>query len=129
MTYVTDTHPLLWYLTADHRLGSAAEAAFDDTEKGRAVIVVPTIVLAETVRVVEKKRLSLKFHEVMRKIEISSNYEVLPLDLSVVFALSQLTLLLELHDRVMVASAKLLSAPLITADSAIVKSGYVRTVW
>ena len=91
--------------------------------------MVPTIVLAETVRVVEKKRLMLGFEEVLRKIEISSNYRVLPLDLPVVMALARLTALLELHDRVIVASAKLVSAPLITADAAIVKSGYVETVW
>ena len=129
MTYVTDTHPLRWYLAMDRRLGRRAELVFDDTENGEAIIVVPAIVLAETIRVVEKKRLLLEFQKVLRKIESSSNYRVLPLDLDVISALPRLVLLGELHDRIIVASANLLAAPLITADAAITRSGYVETVW
>jgi hypothetical protein len=46
MTYVTDTHPLLWHLAA---LGRNAEAAFDEADSGHATMVVPAIVLAETI--------------------------------------------------------------------------------
>ena len=94
MTYVTDTHPLLWYLAEDPRLATAARAAFDDAA-----------------------------------IAASSNYRILPLDLAVVLALSKLTSLSELHDRIIVASANLLNVPVIARDSAIAASGYVATVW
>jgi len=129
MTYVTDTHPLLWYLAGDRRLSQAAEATFDEAESGAALVVVPAIVLAETIRVVEKKRLLLEFDGVLRAIQRSSNYRVLPLDMAVISILPKLTILSELHDRIIVASADLLGAPLITCDSAIARSGYLKIIW
>jgi len=129
MTYVTDTHPLLWYLAADERLSKRAALAFDEAETGDGVIVVPSIVLAETIRVIEKKRLMLKFEDVLRAIGSSSNYQVLPLDFRLVLELTRVPGLTELHDRIIVGSARLLGAPLITADSEISRSGCVPVIW
>ncbi len=129
MIHVTDTHPFLWYLAGDPRLGNTAKAIFDDAEKGATTIVAPTIILAESLRVLEKKRLTLKFRDVLRKLEVGWNYTVMPLDLRVVTRLPSLPRLTELHDRIIVASADLLGAFLITKDSVIKKAGYVRTVW
>ena len=44
MTYVVDTHALVWFLEGSPRLGMAAQKALSDTA---ARVVVPTIVLAE----------------------------------------------------------------------------------
>jgi predicted nucleic acid-binding protein len=51
---VTDTHPLLWYFGGNsRRLGDEALKAFEGAERadGSALIYVPTIVLAECLRV------------------------------------------------------------------------------
>lgn len=34
---VTDTHALVWYLTADKRLSPAARAVFEDADNGRII--------------------------------------------------------------------------------------------
>lgn len=52
--YVADTHALFWYLTNSPRLGAQASSAFDEGVRGRAVIYVPAVVLAELYYLNEK---------------------------------------------------------------------------
>ncbi|MBM3747057.1 MAG: type II toxin-antitoxin system VapC family toxin [Acidobacteria bacterium] len=129
MTYVADTHAFLWWLAGQSRLGREATFAFEAAEAGRATIVLPTIALAESVRVLEKKRLPLGLEAVFRKLEIASNYVPGSLDLTVVAELPKLSRLKELHDRIIVATAIVHAAPVITKDEAIRRSGYVDTIW
>ncbi|MEW6069444.1 MAG: PIN domain-containing protein [Candidatus Thermoplasmatota archaeon] len=84
MFYVTDTHPFLWYLTDDKRLSGSAKEIFDKTENGEATIIVPTIVLAESLYVTKKYRVDIKFDEVLDKLESGWNYISFPLDLEIV---------------------------------------------
>jgi len=56
MVYVADTHSLLWYLYDVPRLGLRAEAAFREVSAGRATLLIPAIVLAETVAGYERIR-------------------------------------------------------------------------
>ena len=102
---------------------------FDQAEEGEASIAVPTIVLAEALYLIEKKRVTLKLKEVLRKLEIGWNYTTIPLDLRLVARMEAVGRLLELHDRIIVASAALLGAPLITKDEAIRRAKYVQTLW
>jgi PIN domain nuclease of toxin-antitoxin system len=44
MTYVTDTHPLVWFLDASPRLSQTAR---DALREPTAQVVIPAIVLAE----------------------------------------------------------------------------------
>ena len=129
MVYVTDTHPFLWYLAEDKRLSANAKKIFDKAEAGNEIIVVPTIVLAESMHILEEKRLLLKFKDIVKKLEIGLNYTSIPLDLKVIKASEDLEKLKELHDKIIVASAKVLDCPLITKDRGIKNSNYVKAVW
>lgn len=57
--YVADTHPLMWFLTGDDRLGKKAKKIFIKADKGETSIVVPTIVLAESLFIAEKNRVDV----------------------------------------------------------------------
>jgi predicted nucleic acid-binding protein len=128
--YVTDTHPFLWYLVGDtRRLGPAARVAFDQAEAGRAVIIIPAIVLAESLHVSEKGRMKFKFERVLDMIESALNYRIYPLDLPVIRKASDLKGVSEIHDRIIVATAKHLELELITDDEEVRTSGQVQIVW
>jgi len=71
--YIPDTHALLWYLTDDNRLSKDANLIFDETEKGEHLIIVPTIVLVESLDVIEKKRVTYDFDLVLQSIEDNEN--------------------------------------------------------
>src|SRR3989344_2162144 len=122
MTYVTDTHPLFWFLTNNKRLSSNARILFEKTETGKSSIIVPSIVLAELMYLFEKQNLRDKFKEVLKRIEIALNYEVYPLDTEVINISSKIISVKEIHDRIIIATAKLLDYPLITKDEEIINS-------
>lgn len=45
--YVPDTHALVWYLTADRRLGKGARSALASVDNGSDHAIIPVVVLAE----------------------------------------------------------------------------------
>ncbi len=129
MTYVTDTHALLWYLTDNPNLSSHAKEVFQRAEEGEATIVITTISLMELLYIC-KKRLALhQFYALLQKLAGSINYFVYELDFQVVLVCTELEKVEEMHDRVITATAKLLDVPVITSDGNIRDSGYVKVEW
>ena len=127
--YVTDTHGFLWFLSKDEKLGKKALEIFRLCDKGKETVVIPSIVLLECLYVCEKKKIEYEFREITLKIQGSSNYPGYPLDEEVVLECQKFTDIAEPHDRIIVATAKLLNAKLITKDADITNSGKVKTVW
>lgn len=128
-TYLTDTHALLWYLTDDTRLSRSANTIFEETELGKHLIIIPTIVLVECVDVIEKKRVAYDLDFVLKEIEDNVNYLIWDLDLEVVNQMIKIKNVPELQDRIIVAIAKLCDAGLITKDGEISDSKEVETKW
>ena len=82
--YAADTHSFLWYLTQDNRLGVRARKAFEECDNAREVIVIPSIVLIESLFLCEKYKVNLKFEEVLLKLSLSPNYTIHPLNEEVI---------------------------------------------
>lgn len=129
MPYVTDTHPLIWYLTRDPRLSAKALEIFRSSAAGKEIIIVPTIVLGEILYVSEAGRTPVPFQDVLSRIEEGDNYEIAALDLHVLKAASEIQVGLEMHDRFIIATAKVLGLPLITKDKEITAAGIVEVAW
>ena len=129
MIYVTDTHPFVWYLSGDNKIGKNAKKIFDRAENGEDIIVVPTIVLAECLHILEKKDMINEFKNILQKVEMGWNYTPMPFDMAIIKNIINMKKLNELHDKIIAASAKVLNADLITKDDEIKKSGYVKTIW
>jgi len=127
--YVADTHALLWYLTDDDRLSKDANLIFEETERGEHLIFVPTIVLVESLDVIEKKRVAYDFDLVLQSIQDNENYIIWDLDLEVVTKVVKIRNVPELHDRIIVAIARLCDAGLITKDGEITEAKEVKTKW
>lgn len=128
LVYVIDTHPLVWYYEDSRRLSSSADRVFQQIEQGDAVGLVPTIVLAEIMHLRGNGRIRVSVDEIISRIEQSTNLSVASLDLDVIQLMIPLRDF-EIHDRVIVATAKSFEASLITKDEHIQKSGAVSCVW
>jgi PIN domain nuclease of toxin-antitoxin system len=128
MNYVADTHSLVWYLTDDQRLGRRALKAFEGTVKVGQIIV-PTVVLAEMLFIAKKGRVPLGFVETVARIEAMANFEIADLDLEVLKIADSIEAPLEMHDKLIVATALRFGAGLITKDEQITKSKTVKTIW
>ena len=125
--YVADAVAFLYYLL--DRLPPAADQAFREAEKGEAVICLPTIAAAELLYLFERKGWLDRWHELLRCIEELPCFTFYPFDEGVLRELEGIGLR-ELHDRIIVATARVIEAEaLITKDREIASSGTVRTLW
>lgn len=129
MYYVTDAHGLVWHLTEDKRLGKNALMIFDKADKGKEIVIVPTIALAEIIHICEKKKENLEIKSVIDKIKNSLNYMPYNLDMKVLERVIALKNIPEMHDRIIIAISLLTNATLITKDEEIIKSKIVKTIW
>lgn len=126
--YATDTHSFLWYISEDTRLNKRAKEIFERCDNAEDVMIIPSIVLLESMFICEKKRISVKFDDILFKLRVSSNYQIYPLDEKIVFECKDMKLS-DPHDRIITATAKLLNAKLVTRDKKIASSRLVETVW
>ena len=132
MIYVTDTHPLIyWASDRKVRLGKQARRIFQEVERGRHSIVVPVVVLEEVARLVEKNvlRLSVPFRRWAEEIDRSPNFQVQSYTIEIVFESMTLVFIRDPADRAIVATARHLRCPLITADEVLQEGKWVDTVW
>jgi PIN domain nuclease of toxin-antitoxin system len=130
--YVTDTHPLVfWSSNRRRRLGNRARRILQETEEGKHSIIVPIVVLEEINRLVEKKivRLEMPFRRWAEELERSRNFQVQAYTLEVLLESVSLAAIRDPADRAIVATARQLRCPLITADELIRDGDWVDTVW
>jgi PIN domain nuclease of toxin-antitoxin system len=130
--YVTDTHPLIfWSSNRKNRLGNRARRILQETEQGKHSIIVPIVVLEEINRLAEKKtvRLNVRFRRWAEELERSTNFLIQAYTLEVLLESISLAAIRDPADRAIVATARHLRCPLITADELIQDGDWVDTVW
>jgi PIN domain nuclease of toxin-antitoxin system len=102
-----------------------------ETEQGKHSIIVPIVVLEEINRLVERKivRLDVPFRRWAEELERSPNFQVQAYTLEVLLESVSLAAIRDPADRAIVATARQLRCPLITADELIRDGDWVDTVW
>lgn len=128
MNYVTDTHSIVWYFTEDSRLSKKALEVFEQTVK-EGIIIVPAVVLAEIMFISKKGKTTLAFEETLRKMEEYENFDIAPLDTDILKVADKIEIDMEMHDKLIVATAIYFEAALITRDKQIKESGIISTAW
>lgn len=132
--FVTDTHPLIWHLTKSTRLSSNTQRIFTETDAGIHQILLPGIVLIEMVYLAEKGIVPLTMlHQTLDLLDIPmGSYAVAPLDQTVTRTMAQhvpWSVIPELADRIITATALSLNLPLISKDQRISESNLVSILW
>lgn len=92
-------------------------------------LVIPSIVIAEALSIFDKKRVSFDFRGLFRQIRDSENFIIMALDYPILEAMLDLKDLPELHDKIIVATAKHLELPLITKDATLRQLSHIKTIW
>ncbi len=130
--FVLDTHALVWYLEGNPRLGSKAKAIIDDPENE---LLLPVIALAEAIHIISKSRTSISSpSDLIRDIDNDPRLSVYPLNYEIVQESMNLNNIDEMHDRLIVATAKVFlrsgyDVRIVTKDATIVGSGVVPAIW
>ncbi len=129
MNFVTDTHALIWWFTDSPKIGPKASEIFEKCEEGENVIFIPSIVIAEALSIFDKKRVFFDFKRLFSKLHDSENFVIISLDYPVLQKMIDLKEIPELHDNIIVSTAKYLKLPVITKDKILQKLTSIKTVW
>jgi len=128
MTFVADTHALVWHLTEERRLGRAARRAFRSADAGRDLCYVPAISLVEVSLLYEKGRLRVSPARILETLAGHAGYAVLPLDLEQTMAFGSFPAVRDPMDRLILAAARATGSRLVSADEALDGQG-VERIW
>ena len=69
--FVADTHAIIWYLAEDKRLSRRARTAFLKAKADYGHVIIPSIVLVETIFLVQRRRADREAVKVM--LDLSEN--------------------------------------------------------
>ena len=129
MTYVLDTHPLVWFLEGSGRLSPQAGAVLRDPSHK---FILPTIVLVEITYLYTKGRITVDIAAVQQRLVAAANCVLYPLDEQVAM---RIPTGLNIHDAIIVATALVYrdilheSIAVITKNGAITRAGLIHTMW
>ncbi len=129
LNFVADTHALLWWFTDSPKIGPKASEIFEKCEAGENIIFIPSIVVAEALSIFDKKRVDFNFKKLFKEINNSENFVLIALDYAILEKMVALKEIPELHDKIIVSTAKYLKVPVITKDKILQNLKSVRTVW
>lgn len=129
---VLDTHALVWWVSGDAALSRKAKAAIE-RERDGGTIIVSSISAWEIAMLVGHERLFLTM-DVGSWLATAAQIETVrfvPVDVEI--ALQSVALPGRFHrdpaDRMIVATARRLAAPLVTSDEKIRAYPHVKTIW
>jgi len=127
-----DTHSLIWWVNEDRRLSRSARTAIE-AEGASGQITVSSITTWEIALLIKSGRLhfTATLEDWLASVEALANLVFLPVDNAI--AVAAVNLPEPFHkdpaDRVIVATARTKSCPIITADEKICAYAHVRTIW
>jgi PIN domain nuclease of toxin-antitoxin system len=124
-----DTHALVWYLSRPKRLAGAARRLLREADLGQVSVLVPAIVAVELALLREAGRNTVGVPQLAALIAAQPAFALLPLDLPQATEFALLASIRDPFDRMIVAAARAVGAPLITADEDIHASALVEAVW
>jgi len=120
--YVIDTHPLLWYVSGDARIGSAAKESIKRAEAGEINIIVPAIVLIEAIDILNKNRIVYNIDDLLQWVDQTPQFIVKNLDIDIINLFRNYfppipNTRLKGHDKIIVVTAQFFNnLPIITKD-------------
>lgn len=123
MEIVIDSHALFWFLSDNLKLPHKTKHLIKESDK----VIIPSIALMEILYLLEKNNLAFRFVEFLSELKIRK-YLVYPLDLNIIAQVISVSPELEMHDRIIIATAKIFNANLVSKDSQI-KEHYLKTIW
>jgi PIN domain nuclease of toxin-antitoxin system len=128
MQFLADTVTVVRHFSDSGHLGGTAREAMNAADDKQNIIFISIVSFAEILYLSEKKRIPIDLLLTVERLSKISNYQVVDLNLEIITEAQQVRGL-ELHDRLIVATARVLGVPMLTSDKMITESGLVEVLW
>lgn len=128
MEYLADTVAIVRHFSGSKKIGKKTKEIFNRTDQGEHTIYISIFSMVEIMYLSEKEKIPVNFSGVKSEITESDNYHVIDLNIEIVETARKIGGL-ELHDRLIVATADYLGVPILTSDQMIRDSGSIESIW
>lgn len=125
--YCFDTHPLVWYFRESKTLSEKAKLILDEAFAGDIVAFIPSIVLLEAfhLSLKDSKFVFSEFVDFLKRAE----FIIIPLEEEVLRTCFSLPKEINIHDRIVIATAKISGSRLVTKDKVLRSLFLLETIW
>lgn len=120
---LVDTHAIYWYFFDRQKLSSKVVNILKSQK-----FIVSTIILAELVNLLERKGISALETKKIWRFLGNKNIKIVAFDIKILREFLQQNRNLSIHDRIIVATAKICKTPIVTKDK-IISQYYPKTIW
>ena len=128
MQYLLDTVALVRHFTGRGKVGKKAAQLLDTIGENDHEFVISVISLMEVMYLAEKNRIGISFSETLNFIESSSKYTVVNLNPDIL-RVAECIDFYELHDRLILATAKWLGVKVISSDRKFTDVKGIEVIW
>ncbi len=128
MIYLLDTVTIIRHFAGIPKIGQAAKQALIEIENGNSEAIISVVSLMEIMYLSEKQRIQIPFDKTIRRIQKASNYQLIDLTPEILITASQIRFT-ELHDRLIIASARYLDIPIISSDKSFQQVDKLTVIW
>ncbi len=125
MQYLLDTVTVIRHFTESGKIGAKAKNILNSRQHSFFISVISLI---EILYLSEKKRIKINLTETINEIEKSSLYTIVDLTPDIVKTAEKLKFP-ELHDRLILSTAKWLGIPVLSSDKHFKKVKTIEVVW
>jgi len=125
MQYLLDTVTIVRHFTEIGKLGNKAQEILNGTEN---TYVISVVSLMEILYLSEKRRIDIDLKETLNRIELSSLYGIADLTPDILRVANDL-IFYELHDRLILSTAKWLDVPIISSDDKFKQVKAIQVLW
>jgi PIN domain nuclease of toxin-antitoxin system len=129
---ILDTHAAIWYLVEPTRLSTTARAAIEQAALAGDPVYLPSISLVEVQYLVDRGRIPQQVLDILHNAVVGPNagLVLVPLDFGIARAVAQIprTMVPDMPDRIIAATALMLHLPLVSRDRKI-QASQITTIW
>ena len=128
MSYLLDTVTIIRHFTDSGKIGKRAREILETKSGDQDRFMISVVSLMEILYLSEKHRISISLKETLKRLESSSLYMVVDLTPEILLVAETIDFA-ELHDRLILATAKWLDVPVISSDSKFFMVKKVEVIW
>lgn len=128
MQYLLDTNAIIKHFAQTSRLGKRAKEIISQAESNQHQLFVSIISLMEIMYLAEKNRIPITLDEMINHLNSKSCYSIIEFSIEILREAEKVQFY-ELHDRLILATAKLLGTPVISADEKFESVPDIEVIW